>query len=365
MHNVVYTHWVVYPGVYNLKIGCQYSRYLNIWGFLMILQVITLFCSFRSTFSILHSRSVFMNSVLKLTFNRKDSSTEQHEPWLARLLDRAAGLFGKRRFFAGVWIKRFRAFCYESSHVGLDVVPLAKGYLSRLTQWRDLEPWQVDQATEALRLFVRETERWRWVNGRIHFRLRTTLPVGQLDGCSPDRPAAASSPSSFPSSSPSPVVDRPEMAVFDPHQPANKSNETPNCAVIEVMRSTMRGGHYALATESSYLSLGETLSCVLWRRSARSGTWNSRGEDVPGGAGLPGKGDGFDSEPSAFCASLSFSSCVEAFARLPSITICRIEANVALENERPRSLPELWRGHWGDRLRLTPTNEGVRSPGKG
>ncbi|MFT5405393.1 MAG: hypothetical protein ACI9DF_004242, partial [Verrucomicrobiales bacterium] len=66
---------------------------------------------------------------------------------MERLLDRAVGLYGKRPFGAGVWIKRFRAFCYESGHVGVDVIPLAKAYLSMLSQWRDLEPWQEDQAS--------------------------------------------------------------------------------------------------------------------------------------------------------------------------------------------------------------------------
>ena len=75
-----------------------------------------------------------MNTVLKNTLaqSRKrtakqphDHQYEKHEPWLERLLDRAVGLYGKRRFWMGVEVKRFRTFCYESGHVGMDVVGMA------------------------------------------------------------------------------------------------------------------------------------------------------------------------------------------------------------------------------------------------
>lgn len=78
-----------------------------------------------------------------------------HEQWLERLLDRATSLMGSERFWFGVWIKRFRRFCYAQPDLkGLDVVPLAKAYLAHLESWPDSADWQVGQAREALRLFI-------------------------------------------------------------------------------------------------------------------------------------------------------------------------------------------------------------------
>ena len=125
-----------------------------------------------------------------------------------------------------------------------DVVPLAKAYLARLTHWRQLKPWQVDQATEALRLFVREIEHWRWVGSEIRFRLRTTPPVRALDG-SPDRPMQTSAV-------PQPSV--PKFEVLDSDRADKNSHKDPVYAAVEAMRLTLRGGHYARNTESTYLS---------------------------------------------------------------------------------------------------------------
>ncbi len=110
-----------------------------------------------------------------------DSDLPRHAAWLERLLDRADGLVGKRRFWFGVWIKRFRCFCYSDPvHTGIALVPLCQAFLHHLESRPDVPVWQADQAREALRLFAREIAHWRWKADQICFRLRTTLPVWDL-----------------------------------------------------------------------------------------------------------------------------------------------------------------------------------------
>ena len=223
-----------------------------------------------------------MNTVQKnLINNRGTKQHPKHEPWLERLLDRAVGLSGKRRFWVGVCVKQFRRFCHrENRHVGMEVIPLAKAYLEGLTKW-GREDWQVDQATEALRLFVREIENWRWVDGEIRFRLRSGRPVRALEGAAPHSQLVA-----VPD-----VVNENEATVSNEMVPklatveeisltevGDPDIEAPNlighegeAGTLERMRHALRGGHYALATEVSYLSwVKRYLSSLGGEESARS-----------------------------------------------------------------------------------------------
>ena len=168
----------------------RFFRYLNLLDVFTIRKDITLsLTSLFFSFDIPTVPGVYahMNTVLKNSShgNFTTQRIPTHEPWLERLLDRAVALRGKRRFWTGVWVKRFRAFCHqEDRHVGMEVIPLAKAFLKRVSKW-NLEDWQIDQATEALRLFVREIEHWRWLDGEIRFRLRSGRPVRTLATAGP------------------------------------------------------------------------------------------------------------------------------------------------------------------------------------
>ncbi len=228
-----------------------------------------------------------------------DSDLPRHAAWLERLLDRADGLVGKRRFWFGVWIKRFRCFCYSDPvHTGIALIPLCQAYLHHLESRPDVPDWQADQAREALRLFAREIEHWRWKADQICFRLRTTLPVrdlpvpvvppdgGERQGGASAReimPAVAGDPSIPAVSAPEmalrrgapdpraalPVVEGPkasggersERSVSDSVSAGREAGldmsakgEASEPAALQAMRLALAGGHYALATERSYLS---------------------------------------------------------------------------------------------------------------
>jgi site-specific recombinase XerD len=96
-------------------------------------------------------------------------------------------------------------------------------------------------------LFVREIEHWRWKEGgRVHFRSRTTPPVRTLDGL-PDQ-------STLPEAPEVPEAPGPKIAALDSDESNRRSKIAPAYQAVEAMQSTLRGGHYSLNTEASYLS---------------------------------------------------------------------------------------------------------------
>ena len=143
--------------------------------------------------------------------------------WLERVILRGVGLDGEARKWCGIWIMRFREFAVEPDHVGGDLIDLAKAFL-RLQEVGGALDWQVEQAREALRLFVRETENWHWADGKPVFRVRSSGDGG-------DRSSQMSEPAS-----------------------ARGTAENEPYAELEVMRRVLRAGHYSKWTERSYIS---------------------------------------------------------------------------------------------------------------
>ncbi len=184
-----------------------------------------------------------MNNAVHLNKHRHASTSDNpsHPAWLERLLSRSPGLRGKQRYWFGLWIQRFRAFCYEPQHQNGELIPLAKAFIQCQEPSPWLKPWQIHQIREALRLFVRETEHWRWRDGRIYFRLRTTPPVRDVDG--PVRTNASEA-------SAAPLPNKPLESQEGTATAA--SNELKD--LIEQVRRALRGGHYALTTERAYLA---------------------------------------------------------------------------------------------------------------
>ena len=180
-----------------------------------------------------------------------------------------------------VGVKRFRTFCYEALHRGQDCLPLAKAYLDFLVESPDASDWQVNQAREALRLFVREIEHWRWVDDEIRFRLRTTPPVRDLEAESPAKATDTSDvhgearPYPYPtrrgrSRNRNPAVtehdgranpERRQEVEGNPAerapQPGTKAGDDGGASdsgnAVERLRCTLRALHYAWETEKSYV----------------------------------------------------------------------------------------------------------------
>jgi integron integrase len=149
--------------------------------------------------------------------------------WVSRLIA-AVGVRvpDKEAYWLGFHLERFLTYCRKQGGL-LDLATSVAAYKVYLQQQEPRIPeWQLAQAAEALQLFARGIEGWRWETTgpegpKPRFRIRTT---GIMGGVAPAETAVAAGP-------PPPEAD----------------------TAVEEMRRAIRVSHYSLRTEQAYLEM--------------------------------------------------------------------------------------------------------------
>ncbi|MEM7147165.1 MAG: integron integrase [Verrucomicrobiota bacterium] len=159
-----------------------------------------------------------------------------YHAWLDRLLTtEAPSLQQSDRKWWRIRILSFLKYCreYPETH-GHEVVHIAKGYLSSLTEDPAQKSWQIDQARECLRVFIRGIENWHWDQGKPRFRVKTRFS-SYGNGVDLNESTLSSSKSQ------------------KKEQPDSSTHPIPIDWKQKLLKS-LRVQHYARRTEQSYVS---------------------------------------------------------------------------------------------------------------
>jgi len=151
------------------------------------------------------------------------------QDWVSRVIA-AVGVevTDKDAYWLGFHMERFLAYCRKHG-VFLDLATAVAAYKVFIQQGEPRMPeWRFKQATEALQLFARGIEGWRWETSEEEgpiprFRIRDSGAVGAL----------AAAVTAVAASAPLPEAD----------------------AAVEDMRRAIRLSHYSIRTEQAYLEM--------------------------------------------------------------------------------------------------------------
>jgi integron integrase len=158
-----------------------------------------------------------------------DNHNPKPQAWVSRVIA-AVGVevTDKDAYWLGFHMERFLEYCRKHGAF-LDLATAVAAYKVFIQQGEPRMPeWRFKQATEALQLFARGIEGWRWETSEEQgpiprFRIRSSGAVGAL----------AAAGTAVAASAPLPEAD----------------------AAVEEMRRAIRVSHYSIRTEQAYLEM--------------------------------------------------------------------------------------------------------------
>jgi integron integrase len=173
-----------------------------------------------------------------------EGETKVAEPWVRRLIERQELRLPEATL--GWWSWHLEEFLRYALRKGeaVELAPLAREFVESLEKAQPpAKPFRVDQVKQALTVFIRGVENWRWVEheGRTRpkFRLKATVVLTPEEAAEATRLSIASR--RMRTSRPAGSTAQPAGAGTDPEDWEDR------------MKRMMRVRHYGLRTEETYL----------------------------------------------------------------------------------------------------------------
>ncbi len=212
---------------------------------------------------------------------RRDAGSREVPTWVRRLvLARGVRLSEKTLYWWGVHLSRFLKHCRCAGRGASEDLATAVGqFLEAMGEGGTAKPFQVEQARQALDVFVAGVENWRWREdgeraGPV-FRLKATSVAGTHGG---NGPAGVERVGGEPGAGREVLGSGggPRRSGADASEGADVAWDGTGglAGLLKTMRNALRVRHYRLRTEEAYLQWAERFGRFCEDRDAQD--WGGR-----------------------------------------------------------------------------------------